>query len=256
MFDNNPPILVLPGVLSQEVIDEVIEIGQKYSEEDAVTTGVATRQNEIKESFLSMGFDAPDFSDINSVMDTLNEMQFDAEDPEESDKFLWRQNMVTSVNEMQDIRKCRRQEILLRYEPWLASMITHHCNEANLEWGFDTIAPRQAELLTYDEEGDKYDWHVDTQMIYDFHADPFGVAGVTRKISIIWQLSDGDEYEGGDFQMTNNFAETNILEGWEEDLRKKGTVVAFPSFMMHRITPVTSGSRRSMVSWTNGPVWR
>ena len=68
----------------------------------------------------------------------------------------------------------------------------------------------------------------------------------TRKVSITVQLSGSDEYEGGE------------LEYWKggQDIQKaprgKGVVFIFPSYMMHRVTPVTKGVRRSFVLWVGG----
>ena len=41
-----------------------------------------------------------------------------------------------------------------------------------------------------------------------------------------------------------------------ESLRKKGTVLVFPSFMRHKVEPVTKGIRKSLVAWIEGPHWR
>ena len=67
-----------------------------------------------------------------------------------------------------------------------------------------------------------------------------------RKISVTVQLSGPDEYEGGDLQ---------IWSGGQYPMtapRGRGNVVIFPSFMMHRVTPVTSGTRKSFVLWLGG----
>lgn len=86
-----------------------------------------------------------------------------------------------------------------------------------------------------------YDWHMDigstNQMKY-------------RKLSITVQLSSPDEYTGGDLQ---------IWTGGQFPMtapRGKGNVVIFPSFMMHRVLPVTSGTRKSFVLWLGGGHYR
>ena len=82
-----------------------------------------------------------------------------------------------------------------------------------------------------------YDWHMD-----------IGSSGFMkfRKISVTVQLSDSDEYEGGDLQ---------IWPGGQTPYtapRGKGNVVIFPSYLMHRVTPVTKGTRKSFVLWLGG----
>ena len=88
-------------------------------------------------------------------------------------------------------------------------------------------------------KGDFFDWHT------DFSIGPAS----TRKLSLSVQLSDGSDYEGGDLQFMINTETQNAP-------RTPGTVVIFPSFIMHRVTPITSGKRRSMVGWVTGVPYR
>jgi PKHD-type hydroxylase len=69
-----------------------------------------------------------------------------------------------------------------------------------------------------------------------------------RKISIIIQLTDPSEYEGGEFEMDYQYEQPN-----KEDLKKKGTIIVFPSFIPHRVTELTKGTRKSLVAWVEGP---
>ena len=73
-----------------------------------------------------------------------------------------------------------------------------------------------------------------------------------RKLSMIIPLVDGNEYEGGDFELNLNNPENenNIITIKEAKI--KGTVIVFPSFVWHRVTPVTSGTRYSLVNWHQG----
>lgn len=90
-------------------------------------------------------------------------------------------------------------------------------------------------------EGGHYDWHGDVDWNEGLLAD--------RKLSMTVQLSDPSEYEGGQFE----FGE---VECPNEYSRVKGTVLVFPSYLTHRVTPVTKGVRKSLVSWWWGPRWR
>ena len=93
--------------------------------------------------------------------------------------------------------------------------------------------------LTRYGKGEHFDWHM------DFHAGEIS----HRKLSVTVQLSDPDEYEGGDLQfMVNNRTETAP--------RRKGSVIVFPSFILHRVTEVTAGKRHSIVGWLSGPPYR
>lgn len=91
------------------------------------------------------------------------------------------------------------------------------------------------------QEG-KYDWHHDI----DWNRND----GLDRKLSITVQLSDPSEYEGGDF----SFSEVQNPDAGQA--KAKGTVLVFPSYLSHAVSPVTSGVRKSLVAWFEGPKWR
>ena len=80
---------------------------------------------------------------------------------------------------------------------------------------------------------------------YDSHVDrAYGIP--VRKLSIVVQLTDEDTYEGGDLELIPQ------IENPHKMPRKRGTLIAFPSYQLHRVTPVTSGTRNSLVGWING----
>jgi PKHD-type hydroxylase len=101
-------------------------------------------------------------------------------------------------------------------------------------WNFQLGRPEQIQLTSYDKD-EFYGWHEDWA--------PFAPGPSIRKVSVIALLSDPSEFEGGEFQ----FQEDVNIE------MKRGTVIAFPSFVRHQVTPVTSGKRYSAVCWINGP---
>jgi len=82
---------------------------------------------------------------------------------------------------------------------------------------------------------------------YNFHIDKaFG--HIVRKLSLTVQLTDPSTYEGGDFEFNDHKPE--ILP------REQGRVLFFPSYSLHRVTPVTSGTRNSLVAWVGGPPFK
>ena len=91
-------------------------------------------------------------------------------------------------------------------------------------------------LLKYRAPSNGYDWHVDIAE---------GLESL-RKISIIINLND--DYEGGDFEA--------FSQGVNSIKLGRGDVIAFSSFMPHRITPVTQGERWSIVAWVSGPCFK
>jgi PKHD-type hydroxylase len=90
----------------------------------------------------------------------------------------------------------------------------------------------------------KYNWHMDTFLP--------GVGTFDRKISIVVQLTDPSEYEGGDLE----FKGISLTDEVKNNFKNKGSVVAFPSFCIHRVTEVTKGVRKSLVFWVEGPAFR
>ena len=123
---------------------------------------------------------------------------------------------------------------------WIYKKLSDAVLQANKErYDFDLVGYNDYLQLTRYAEGEFFDWHLD-----------FGTKAVsTRKLSITIQLSDESEYEGGELQfMTNN--KTVVAP------KTKGTAIMFPSFVMHRVTPITKGVRHSIVGWASGPSYR
>lgn len=100
-------------------------------------------------------------------------------------------------------------------------------------WGF----VEDLQYTVYDGDGDHYTWHLDRGGM---------LANTPRKLTLVLQLSDPSEYEGGDLQVFAGPEPTTVT-------KEKGLVCAFPSFVLHRVTPVTKGIRKTLVVWLTGP---
>jgi PKHD-type hydroxylase len=83
--------------------------------------------------------------------------------------------------------------------------------------------------------------------VFWMNNDPF----YHRKLSCIIQLSDPNDYEGGDFEMTDCSVPID-----REEVRQQGSIIYFPSMLRHRANPVTKGTRYSIAAWFEGPKWR
>ena len=83
---------------------------------------------------------------------------------------------------------------------------------------------------------------------YTWHTDKGPEVGI-RKLSFSLLLSDPNDYEGGDLELL-------IAENAQTVERKRGRLTFFPSWALHRVTPVTSGTRYSLVGWISGPPFR
>jgi PKHD-type hydroxylase len=123
---------------------------------------------------------------------------------------------------------------------WLYSKLARLAVQCNNErYHFDLLGFHHGLQIASYGVGDFFDWHLD-----------FGAGQISsRKLSMTMQLSDSDEYEGGDLQFL-------ITQKTINAPREKGTIVIFPSFIMHRVTPITKGNRKSIVGWVAGPPYR
>ena len=108
------------------------------------------------------------------------------------------------------------------------------------EFGFDLVGfGEHMQYARYGTGKGHYDWHID--------AGPGATS--LRKLSIIIQLSDEAEYEGGDVEFQAAGPVTRLP-------RTRGTLVVFSPFLLHRVTQVTRGERKSLVAWVTGPPFR
>lgn len=124
---------------------------------------------------------------------------------------------------------------------WVYDKLGHAIKQANDSlWLFDMNSIIDSIQYTeYPHGNGHYDWHVDIG--------PYPINH--RKISLVMQLSDPEEYEGGDLELWPGGKAITIP-------KKKGTLVIFPSYIMHRVTPVTKGVRKSLVLWAGGSGYR
>jgi len=111
------------------------------------------------------------------------------------------------------------------------------CNESR--YGFDLTGLSDGLQVAEYRPGGFFSWHKDHGP--QKHS--------VRKLSVTVQLSHPEEYEGGEME---------FLANPEVDIAPKtfGTAIVFPSFVMHRVRPVTNGTRRSLVGWFSGPPYR
>lgn len=122
---------------------------------------------------------------------------------------------------------------------WVFEILSNVVSSLNAQYfGFDLRGFGEAiQLTNYDQsENGMYGWHVD-----------FGGKGPSRKLSLVLQLSDPVEYEGGVLELQPNGKDVVKMR------KQRGLIVVFPSWTLHQVTPVTQGSRQSLVSWITGP---
>ena len=156
--------------------------------------------------------------------------------------------------ETKDLSKKRKSNIVWMNDRWIYKEIQPYINQANASagWDFEWDWSESCQFTKY-KLNQFYDWHCDSwDKPYDKPKDP-NSHGKVRKLSCTVSLSDEREYEGGDFEFdfrNNDGGKTQPSVC--KEIRPKGSVVVFPSFVWHRVNPVTSGTRYSLVIWNLG----
>lgn len=123
---------------------------------------------------------------------------------------------------------------------WVYERIGGAVREANANYRFDLVGLMDPLQFTrYDAATrDEIGWHLDCGE----------GPNTTRKLSLTVQLSDPAEYDGGDLEF--------LALPPSSFMRHQGAAVLFPALLAHRVTPITRGSRHSLVAFVNGPPFR
>jgi len=149
--------------------------------------------------------------------------------------------------------KTRNSSIVWMNDPWIYNSIIPLVREANQAagWNFEWSKSENCQWTKY-AESQHYTWHQDAwNKPYNRPNDPDN--GLIRKLSVTVSLADGNSYEGGDLEFDlRNRGDSESVIITSEPARKKGSVIVFPSFVWHRVAPVTKGVRYSLVIWNLG----
>ena len=136
---------------------------------------------------------------------------------------------------------------------WIFTRINQAVYELNeLFFNYDLSGYGSIQYTEYkaSEQG-FYDWHMDASFQEHRTIDELNMA--LRKLSFIIFLDQhGVDFEGGTF-LINNSTESKASEPSSVN---KGTIIVFPSFLIHKVTPVTKGTRRTLVGWVIGPKFK
>jgi len=167
-----------------------------------------------------------------------------------------KENSLTE-KDIQDLKKKRDSSVVWLDDAWIYREIQPYIHQANASsgWNFEWDFSESCQFTKY-KKNQYYDWHCDSW------PDPYpekqgeNFKGKIRKLSVTCQLTDESEYEGGNLEFQfRNADDPKIIEECKH-ARKKGSIIVFPSFVWHRVTPVTKGDRYSLVIWNVGQPYK
>ena len=159
-------------------------------------------------------------------------------------------------DQIRDMKIKRNSDLVWLNDTWIYKELHPYIHKANkfAGWNYEWDRSESCQFTKY-KLNQYYDWHCDS---WDKPYEKEGPDnGKIRKLSMTCQLTDGSEYEGGELEFDfRNYAphmreEAKHLEQAKEIL-PKGSIIVFPSFVWHRVKPVTKGTRYSLVMWNLG----
>ena len=157
-------------------------------------------------------------------------------------------------NNIKDKKK-RNSNVNFLDDQWLYDLIIPYVNKANKEagWNFEISWSESCQFTKY-KINQYYDWHCDSFPEEYNRPDNLNFHGKNRKLSVTCSLSDPKNYKGGelefDFRNMDPDKKRNVRKCTE--ILPQGSIVVFPSFVWHRVKPVTKGTRYSLVIWSLG----
>lgn len=120
---------------------------------------------------------------------------------------------------------------------WLFAKLRDVCQQVNVNhYALDLVGFTEPLQIAEYGPGQHFKWHL------DMGPERFSI----RKLSFVVQLSEPDDYEGGELEIMAGKEPTSFSKA-------RGTVIVFPSYVLHRVRPVTRGRRLSLSGWVGGP---
>ena len=128
---------------------------------------------------------------------------------------------------------------------WIGGFIWHYILRANRENFLYDISHLDRNSIKYKvyNKGEGQNWHVDAKPVESNDED-------VRKLSFTFQLSNVDDYEGGNVELLDEADNKYYLP------RDRGVVIVFDSRTQHRVEKIIEGTRKSLVGWCIGPQWK
>lgn len=241
-MQNKIPYWYYQNLLSPEECDKIIQLGNSKTKETASTFGNEEKGND----------------DRISKQELTNSQ-------------LKNQNIPIEKTYIRD------SQVTWLTDEWLYNLLVPKVYEANQKagWNYDIDSFENIQFTCYNSPGGFYGWHTDGNGdifasykryiagVSPVERKPNGglphqwtedhnMVGKVRKISITINLSNENDYDGGLLKF--DFGEHSAHDQFHlcEEISPRGSMIVFPSYLPHCVTPVTSGTRYSLVMWCLG----
>ena len=162
-------------------------------------------------------------------------------------------------DQVRDMKRKRNSDLVWLNDPWIYKELHPYIHQANKNagWNYEWDRSESCQFTKY-KLNQYYDWHCDgwnQPYKREDKTDPDN--GKIRKLSMTCQLTDGSEYEGGELEFDFRNYDPHMREESKhlrqaKEILSKGSIIVFPSFVWHRVKPVTKGTRYSLVMWNLG----
>lgn len=167
-------------------------------------------------------------------------------------------NKELTKDQIKNMQRKRKSDLVWLNDTWIYKELHPYIHQANKNagWNFDWDFSESCQFTKY-KLNQFYDWHCDSwDKPYDKPNNP-NSHGKIRKLSMTCQLTDGSEYTGGELQFDTRSYDPHMRDEDRhvltvKEILPKGSIVVFPSFVWHRVQPVTKGTRYSLVVWNLG----
>ena len=167
-------------------------------------------------------------------------------------------NKELTKQEIKDIKRKRNSDLVWLNDKWIFKELHPYVHLANKNagWNFQWDVSESCQFTKY-KLNQYYDWHCDSWDKPYKNPNNNQMNGKIRKLSMTCQLTDGSEYEGGELEFDFRNYDPHMRDESKhriqcKEILPKGSIIVFPSFVWHRVKPVTKGVRYSLVMWNLG----
>ena len=169
---------------------------------------------------------------------------------------LGKENWIRAEVDNKSIAAIRKSDIAWTEDQWVFDLIWGYMLAANEQagWKYNIVAAESCQITRYTKDG-YYSWHKDGMGSHNEVTnipDNEFLHNNTRKLSMSIVLNS--DFEGGDFEIYRLEEHCSVCR--DTPKLKTGSIYIFPSVLEHRVSPVTKGTRYSLVIWFLGPPFK